>query len=235
MSTTPAIVFTDWDGTVTLQDSNDMITDNLGMGQPERLKINELIKHGNLSFSKGFKLMLDSISANGHTIDQCIEYLITHVKLDPGFESMVNWCYESNIPVIVVSSGMSIIINNLLNVLIKDVKLRNHIEIISNDTIINDDGSWAIKYRDNSDFGHDKNQSIVNTLSKFNDNNDKPFSFYCGDGVSDISASKSCDLLFAKKGYDLVDVCIRDGVKFIEFENFNDILKVLKEKMGHQL
>lgn len=231
---TPAIVFTDWDGTVTLQDSNDMITDDLGMGQPERLKINKQIKHGDLSFSKGFQLMLDSISANGHTIDQCIDHLIANVNLDPGFESMVKWCYQFNIPVVVVSSGMYIIINKLLNVLIPDVQLRNHIQIMSNETTINEeDGTWAIKYRDDSHFGHDKNQSIVTTLAKYKDS--KPYSFYCGDGVSDISASKSCDLLFAKKGYDLVDVCIKDGVKFIEFESFDDILKVLKEKLNDKL
>lgn len=41
---------------------------------------------------------------------------------------------------------------------------------------------------------------------------------YCGDGVSDISAARETDLLFAKKGRDLVRHCLNENVPFYPFD-----------------
>ena len=50
-----------------------------------------------------------------------------------------------------------------------------------------------------SHFGHDKSLEIApyHALPE----NERPVMFYAGDGVSDLSAAKETDLLFAKKGY----------------------------------
>jgi hypothetical protein len=52
---------------------------------------------------------------------------------------------------------------------------------------------------------------------------------YAGDGVSDLSAARETDLLFAKKGHDLVTFCEREGVPFALFEDWGDILPKAKE------
>ena len=48
--------------------------------------------------------------------------------------------------------------------------------------------------------------------------------FYAGDGVSDLSAARETDLLFAKKDHDLVVYCEREGVPFTVFEDWTSIL-----------
>lgn len=53
--------------------------------------------------------------------------------------------------------------------------------------------------------------------------------FYAGDGVSDLSAAKETDLLFAKKGHDLVDYCMREKVPFTMFEDWSSILATVKD------
>ena len=53
--------------------------------------------------------------------------------------------------------------------------------------------------------------------------------FYAGDGVSDLSAARETDLLFAKKGRDLVTYCEREGVPFTVFEDWRDILGKMRE------
>lgn len=69
--------------------------------------------------------------------------------------------------------------------------------------------------------------------------------FYAGDGVSDLSAAKETDLLFAKKGHgkssfkqqekgadcatDLVSYCVRENVPFTVFEDWSSILAIVKE------
>ena len=50
-----------------------------------------------------------------------------------------------------------------------------------------------------SHFGHDKSLEIAPYHALPDE--DRPVMFYAGDGVSDLSAAKETDLLFAKKGH----------------------------------
>lgn len=52
---------------------------------------------------------------------------------------------------------------------------------------------------------------------------------YAGDGVSDLSAARETDLLFAKIGHDLVTYCEREGVPFTIFEDWRSILKTTQD------
>lgn len=54
-----------------------------------------------------------------------------------------------------------------------------------------------------SHFGHDKSLAIrpyAAHIAKLPDS-ERPTLFYAGDGVSDLSAARETDLLFAKKGH----------------------------------
>lgn len=220
MTHPPAIVFTDFDGTVTLQDSNDYLTENIGFGRPARLAVNDLILNGEKSFRQGFQEMLDSVTT---PLQECIELLLNNIDLDPGFVDFYKWCESQQIPIVVVSSGMKPIIEALLAKLVGKQALEN-IEILSNDLKINDDNTWDIIFKDDSCFGHDKSQSIRQYLADNNYNSSNvPLMFYSGDGVSDISAAKETNLLLAKHGKDLIIYCKRDGIPYTEFNNFNDI------------
>lgn len=217
MATNPKyIVFTDWDGTVTLQDSNDAMTDNLGYGYERRRWLNIEILENRWTFRDAFKDMLDSITL---PFDKCIEYLLEHVQLDPGFKTFYEWCTKRNIPVIVVSSGMKPVIAALLEKLLGKEAVEN-IEIVANDVSVDPEtGAWDIVFRDETPFGHDKSRAIKPYAQLPN----RPALFYCGDGVSDLSAAKETDLLFAKEGRDLVDYCKRENIPYETFRNFQDI------------
>lgn len=243
MSPKPAaILFSDFDGTITLQDSNDYLTDTLGMGHSTRMGLNEKLKDQSLSFSEGFYKMLYSIAENGHSFEECIELLLKNISLDSGFKETAAWCIQNGIPVVIVSSGMEPIIKALVHKLVGD-ELGKHIIFYANDVqfsdsikfkdLVENDGGWRIKYRDTTPFGHDKQQSIDDFVKQTYGDGEKGLLFYCGDGVSDISASKSCDVLFAKKGLDLVDICQSEGIPCIEFETFSDILSTIKQKLNN--
>ncbi|ODQ66340.1 hypothetical protein NADFUDRAFT_73586 [Nadsonia fulvescens var. elongata DSM 6958] len=223
MQTSPqSIVFTDWDGTVTLEDSNDFLTDNLGYGVERRKWLNQQVLEGKWTFRDSFMDMLQSINT---PLPECIAYLKQHVKLDPGFLAFYTWCKSHNIPVIIVSSGMTPIIRALLEDLVgMDAAL--DIQIVSNDVAIDDAGKWKIVYRDDSPFGHDKSLAIKPYANL--DPAVRPTLFYCGDGVSDLSAARETDLLFAKKGRDLVTYCERENIAYNVFDSFADIHKRVK-------
>ena len=100
----------------------------------------------------------------------------------------------------------------------------------------------------NSDFGHDKSLFIKPYNKK--PAGQRPLTLYCGDGVSDLSAARETDLLFAKHGHgmtvppsstvnyvqnltcflkDLITYCEREGIPFTVFYTFEDIHKTTKD------
>ncbi|ORY62892.1 HAD-like domain-containing protein [Pseudomassariella vexata] len=221
-----AIFFTDFDGTITLQDSNDFMTDNLGFGTALRKKGNEDVLFDRKSFRDSFQEMLDSVQT---PFAECIKILLANIKLDPKFKEFHNWCAANNVPIVVLSGGMTPVIKALLAHLVGEKEVEA-MQIVSNDVqarpgkSINEEGGWTIKYHDDSSFGHDKSLEIKPYAALA----ERPIMFYAGDGVSDLSAAKETDLLFAKAGRDLVQWCERQNVPFTVFNDFSDIYKVVQ-------
>lgn len=197
LATNPKFIFfTDFDGTVTTADSNDFMTDNLGFGKERRVHLNKEVLYNRMHFRDSFQEMLDSVET---PFNECVEILKANIKLDPGFKEFYTWAKENNVPIVILSGGMTPVISTLLdNLLGKGWD----IQIVSNDVqpregkSINEKGGWNIKFHDDTPFGHDKSIEI----RKYSGLPGRPTMFYAGDGVSDLSAAKETDLLFAKEG-----------------------------------
>ncbi|CCD25860.2 putative phosphoric monoester hydrolase NDAI_0G00840 [Naumovozyma dairenensis CBS 421] len=224
-----AVIFTDFDGTVTWQDSNDYLTDHYGFGKEARAKIFEGVLDGSKSFRDGFTAMIDSIQT---PLEECKKILETKIQLDPGFKDTFEWAQQNNVPIVVVSSGMRPIIKDLLSRLLGADSI-DKIDIESNEVEVDEQNQWKVIYKDETPFGHDKSITIDDYKKKFESGlkqgETRPTYFYCGDGISDLSAAKECDLLFAKRGKDLVTFCKRQNVPFHEFDTYADILASMKD------
>jgi 2,3-diketo-5-methylthio-1-phosphopentane phosphatase len=144
--------------------------------------------------------MMDSISL---PFDECISLLSKNITLDPHFKEFFHWCRENNVPIVILSGGMKPIIKGMLKAWLGDEA--ESIQIVSNDvavregkTSINEPGGWRIEFHDESVFGHDKSREI-RPYARLPEG-ERPILLYAGDGVSDLSAAKETDLLFAKAG-----------------------------------
>ena len=194
--------------------------------------------------------MMDSVKT---PYPECIKKLCDNIKLDPYFNDFYKWSRENGVPVIVLSSGMTPIIRALLVHLVGPEG--NDIEIVSNDVADRppkkqeEEGGWQIQFHDESGFGHDKSLTIRPYAKYFEEhpNEPRPTMFYAGDGVSDLSAARETDLLFAKKGHgklpketkvvtkltdlpsDLITYCEREDVPFTVFEDWQSILATTKD------
>ncbi|KAJ5476687.1 hypothetical protein N7475_002416 [Penicillium sp. IBT 31633x] len=230
METKPKLIFfTDFDGTITVDDSNDFMIDNLGFGRENRLVLNDQVLNETLSFRDAFRTMLESIKT---PYDECIQTLLKNMKLDPYFEEFYYWAKDNNVPIVILSSGMRPIISALLEKFLGH-KPASHLTIISNEPVsrdgkdINSEGGWQIEYHDDSHFGHDKSLEIKPYAAL--PDGERPVLLYAGDGVSDLSAAAETDLLFAKQGKDLVTYCQRRGMPYTTFENWSSILSTTKD------
>jgi 2,3-diketo-5-methylthio-1-phosphopentane phosphatase len=129
--------------------------------------------------------------------------------LDPGFRGFLDYAHSQGIPVIILSGGMEPLIRALLAKLVGEKEAAD-LKILSNNVrprdgkdLYNDEFGWEITYRDDSGHGHDKSIAI-REWSHLPDA-ERPILFYAGDGVSDLSAAKETDLLFAKNGRGAID------------------------------
>ena len=235
LSSNPKVIFfTDFDGTITLQDTNDFITDNHGFGYDKRHAIMEEILVDKITFRDGFQDMVNSWKM---PFSQVLHILRANITLDPGFKGFMRWARANQVPVVVLSSGMVPVIRTLLSKLVGDELIKD-IEIIANEAQIVPPGNgldkadgWNIKFHDDSGFGHDKSLTIRPYAEHFAKmpENERPTLLYAGDGVSDLSAARETDLLFAKEGRDLVTYCEREGVPFTTFSDWSTILATTKD------
>lgn len=145
------IFFTDFDGTITWQDSNDYLTDNLGYGAAERKKGNADVLSGRRHFRDLFHEMLDSIDT---PFDECIAALLQNIQLDPGFRAFFDWARANNVPIVVLSGGMEPIIRALLAHYLGEAEAAT-MQIVSNNVApsspgksINEKGGWKIVFHD---------------------------------------------------------------------------------------
>lgn len=98
------------------------------------------------------------------------------------------------------------------------------INIIANDVEFTDPAgtgsTWEIVYRHpESGYGHDKSKAIL----PYRDLASKPTLFFCGDGVSDMSAAAHADLLFVKEmengDSDLATYCKEMDIPHVSFKD----------------
>ncbi|KAL2841824.1 HAD-like domain-containing protein [Aspergillus pseudodeflectus] len=225
------IFFTDFDGTITLQDSNDYLVDNYGFGRQKREVLELQLLQGKITFREAFKTMLDSVQL---PFDMCLEALKENIEFDSHFTAFYHWAKEHEVPIVVLSSGMAPIIQALLEKLLGGKP--ENIYVVANDIeprrgeekgcdyIMKRD--WEISFRDNSHFGHDKSLAI-RPYSEL-PSQDRPILLYAGDGVSDLSAASKTDILFAKSGMGLVEYCEREGIPFAPFGTWASVLNAVQ-------
>ncbi|KAF2396688.1 hypothetical protein EJ06DRAFT_533950 [Trichodelitschia bisporula] len=229
MATNPKFIFfTDFDGTITLQDSNDYLTDTYGMGRSRRLELGAAVLDGSLTFRSAFAQMLGSVPL---PFSACTAALAQQARFDAGFVPFLRYAADNNIPVVILSGGMAPIISSMLHAELGS-EMAEKLQVVANGVRVRDgkkdldeEGGWEIEFRDESGFGHDKARTI-RPYAQLGEG--RPVMFYAGDGVSDLSAARETDLLFAKKGKDLVTYCVREEVPFTVFGDWGEILEKVK-------
>ncbi|KAJ3127499.1 hypothetical protein HK098_006277 [Nowakowskiella sp. JEL0407] len=220
----PAVlIFSDFDGTITLRDTGTVLIDS-SLGYENRRALDLDIFDGVKSFREAVKIMWDSYS---ETWDEALDRL-KDVGLDPEFHSLYEFCSKSSISLTVVSSGLKPIVEHFLAKYVTDPV----VSIVANEVVIHED-HWEIIYHDETLFGHDKGKTIRDSIKRYQDlHSVRPKTVFIGDGISDISAARECDLVFAKKDKDLARWCRDNDLEFIEYSDFGIILEMVRDLFG---
>ncbi|KAI9838401.1 MAG: hypothetical protein M1819_005670 [Sarea resinae] len=227
------ICFSDFDGTIFMQDTGHVLFDNHGCGAERRQALDEQIKSGERSFRDVSEEMWGSLKV---PFDDGFDVMKQVLEIDPDFKQFHEFCINNSIPFNVISAGLKPILRKVLDQFLGEEKSA-HIEIVANDAEIKEDGSeWKPVWRHDCELGHDKAASINEyraTARNESANGTIPMIIFIGDGVSDLPAAREADVLFARRGLRLEEYCIEHKLPHIPFDTFADIQdevsKIMKE------
>jgi len=101
---------------------------------------------------------------------------------------------------------------------------------VDDDTDVHRRRKWKVRLHDERNFGFNKAAQIKKYTEKLQGvpESVRPTLLFAGDGVSDLCAARSCDLLFAKSGKDLVKYCERENIAFTTFDDWQEILNATR-------
>lgn len=204
-------IFSDFDGTITEQDTLIFLTTHLGGGRELVEAIGRLLREGKLSLREGIAAEMRSIRAPYAAAEKLLR---EQVRLDPHFKAFAQWCHAQALPLTVLSAGFQ---QNIELFLPRDEF--PHLEILANELQPDETRGWQCLFRDQTDEGHDKARALREAHAR------GQYTIFIGDGLSDRAAAATADEVFAKPA--LAEYCRERGLRCREFQTFAEVLERL--------
>ncbi|TKA65397.1 hypothetical protein B0A49_10157 [Cryomyces minteri] len=219
------ICFSDFDGTIFMQDTGHILFNAFGCGSERREILDKQIQSGERSFRDVSEEMWGSLDV---PFEDGFEAMKTALEIDPAFQTFHRFCLNNKIPFNVISAGLKPVLRRVLDHFLGEAASA-HIDIVANEADISTDGSsWKPVWRHDTELGHDKALSTneyKESAKLESDDGTIPMIVFIGDGVSDLPAAREADVLFARRGLRLKEYCIEHKLPYIPFDTFADIQK----------
>ncbi len=209
------IVFTDFDGTIAVNDIGDAMFERFGDVNVCAESF-EQYRSGKIDARDCWKRGFASVSSV--TKNEFTEFALSH-SADVHFKTFVEFCSRKNISVTILSDGFDAYIDPVLQ--------REGLDWLprySNELQFNSDGTVEpiFPFTD-AECTRCANCKRNHVLTK---SSDDQVIVYIGDGISDRCPAQFADIVFAKDS--LVSFCETHNITFHRFENFSDVLKTFR-------
>jgi 2-hydroxy-3-keto-5-methylthiopentenyl-1-phosphate phosphatase len=215
----PLAVFCDFDGTFSVQDVGSTLAQQL---LPEkRSRLWKRFADGEFTAWSYAMALLDGLVLPEKELDKFLET----IDLDPGAETMVDWCEAEGVPFQILSDGFDWNLERLQA--INQVQFEysaNHLEY--------EGDSWRLAAgRPNEACGCGTGSCKRGLISTYRAANPGAFCVHIGNGrVSDLCGALEADLAFAK---DTLAPALEElGEEFVRFDTLHDVLDVLRGSDG---
>lgn len=208
---TDLVVYVDYDGTITDQDTMAALA--RGIVDPVRWQqLDDELERGVLPLREVLSIQARFMRIS---LDQADAILAQRVSFDTSFGGFVSACEERGVAVAVLSSGVASLIGRAM---------RRHglsrVQLLASDVVVEPQG-WVFRHRDDSENGHDKAATVRGAQAA------GKRVVYIGDGVSDYAAARAADVRFAKRGRALERYLGELGIPFTAFDTFTQVRAAL--------
>ena len=213
---TPLFVACDFDGTITLRDTLDLVVNRWAPGVWETIE--GRLRDGQVTLLEAMDEEFQHVHA---AEDEVIAYVVAEAGIRPGFGEFVRWLSDRGDRLIVVSAGFRVLIDPIL----RKAGLGD-LHVHAGDALFSPAGT-ILSYPPSSQecvsgCGHCKSETIAAH---------GPFAgpvVYLGDGYSDRCAAREADVVFARGG--LAEYLDVEGVPYHPFEDFFEVRRLLADE-----
>ncbi|MBB3594849.1 2,3-diketo-5-methylthio-1-phosphopentane phosphatase [Rhizobium sp. BK529] len=206
-------LFSDFDGTISIQDVTDVVLSCFA--EPEWEDIEQQWKDGLIGSAECMHRQIALVRASRRELDAILDT----VAIDVGFLAFRDYCRINGLALTIVSDGVDYFIRHVL--------MRNGITdlpVVANllhCNLVDGRESYSLAPAPNS-----AGCSSSSGVCKCRVVSGTEPQVYIGDGRSDFCVAGRADLVFAKDN--LADYCSDKNIPFIAFDNFADLLSRMK-------
>jgi 2-hydroxy-3-keto-5-methylthiopentenyl-1-phosphate phosphatase len=203
-------VFCDFDGTITNQDTTDVVLRELAL--PDWVALEEAWVAGQISAAECMRRQVALIQGD----DAALEAVLERIELRAGFQNFVRWCEANDLPLVVVSDGVDHLINHVL---------RRHgldrLPVVAN-RLVGSPGARRLENPWGASACAGASGVCKCLISRAQE---RTCMVYIGDGRSDFCVAEEADLLFARST--LAAHCLERGLDFIPYDTFAEVQQYL--------
>ncbi len=207
-------VFCDFDGTITSRESLQAVFEHF---VPDKWKdMKQKLASGDVTLRRGVREMLESIPSGRY---REVLSFVGSIPLRPGFEEFLDFLEYCGIPFVIVSGGVRAMVDAGLGPLNRRVH-----RVFAADV---DDSGPYLKV-------HSKFEGGTELVAKAEGMNlfDAEPRIVIGDGMTDYNMARNGDMVFARGR--LARYLEKAGIGWIRWEDFTDIEKELKQRLGKE-
>jgi 2-hydroxy-3-keto-5-methylthiopentenyl-1-phosphate phosphatase len=207
-------VLSDFDGTIIGIDTTVIVFNKFINGNWRIY--NEQLDRGEITLEQCMREQFSMIKASKSVI---LNELELNAAFRPGFEELVHFCKDNQVPFEIVSAGLDFVISHLLEVR----GLDSIIKIRAARTRFTRDGIEMNSIEFHNSNSIDFKEDLVNYYK-----NRGYFVLFIGDGMSDKGAARSADYVFVIKGSRLAEFCKKEGINHQEMSDFKEVIARIK-------
>jgi 2-hydroxy-3-keto-5-methylthiopentenyl-1-phosphate phosphatase len=223
MSGPGAVVFLDFDGTITIRDATDAILDAFADGA--WLEIEEAWVAGKIGSRECLAAQMALVTASQ---DQ-IHHLLDTIGVDPGLGILLEVCAAGRVPVHIITDGFDYCIDRILRRPDRNFRAELSGSHIVSSSLHHDGGRWRAAFLHPKDpCRHGCATCKPAAMERLNA--DGAVTVFVGDGFSDRHAAKCADIVFAKDK--LASFCEETSIPYAPFDTLTTVALGIKQLLG---
>ena len=218
-----AVVFLDFDGTITLRDATDAILE--AFADPAWLQIEDAWLAGRIGSRECLAAQLALVSATRDEVDRVLD----EIRVDPGLVMLLDACAARAAPVHIISDGFDYCIRRILGRPDQSLRARLKGSQFVSSSLHPEGGRWR------ATFSHPPKAcahgcATCKPMAMERLNPDCAITVFAGDGISDRYAAMCADVVFAKDK--LAAFCEKASIPFAPYDTLatvaSDIERLLE-------
>ena len=209
-------IFVDFDGTITQTDVGEAMFLRFGDVAKSKAWVDEWMNQ-KISSTELWRLLCSQVN---NFDEKEFDSFLDEIRIDPAFKKFVDYCSAEGFELRILSDGFDFYIQKIL-----EREGLSHLEVYSNELSFDQEKKliplFPFTDEECTQCGNCKRNHLLNFSS------DEDYTFYIGDGNTDICPVQFSDFIFAKNS--LLRYCEVNRITYFPYSTFDDVIKKIDE------